>query len=144
MCFLRFFRKLAPGGIDEAHTKPLYYFRKQMRPDAASGKPAGAFVWKNRFAVTIFQILQSVRHFVRLFAAGRSRAPVFRASSSFYPYGAALRAAPSGAFSSLPPLLPAAISEKPYVLPPPQASVRAGLRYFSAIPTEIRNFGTMR
>ena len=52
--FLRFFRKLAPGGIDEAHTKPLYYFRKQMRPDAASGKPAGAFVWKNRFAVTIF------------------------------------------------------------------------------------------
>ena len=52
--FFAVFPKTYARGIDEAHTKPLYYFRKQMRPDAASGKPAGAFVWKNRFAVMIF------------------------------------------------------------------------------------------
>ena len=69
---------------------------------------------------------------------------MFRASSSFYPYGADLRAAPSGTFSSLPPLLPAAYLKNHMYSPTPQASVRAGLRYFSAISNGIQNFGTMR
>ena len=88
-----------------------------MRPDAASGKPSGAFVWKKRFAVTIFPDTAKRETLCTAFCSWQEQSSCVPGEQLPLSIGATFRAAPSGTFSSLPPLLPAALSEKPYVLP---------------------------
>lgn len=145
MCFLRFFRKLAPGGIDEAHTKPLYYFRKQMRPDAASGKPPERLSGKT-FCCDDFPDTAKRETLCTAFCSWQEQSSCVPGEQFLLSIGRRLarRAVRNFFIPSSAPASPA-LSEKPYVLPHTgQASVRAGLRYFSAIPNEIRNFGTIR